>query len=239
MPLIVARVRSVQMMRERSEKDATRRKAATPMLFTEDRQPESGRYLAVPRTSSENRHYLPLGYLSHEVIAANDLQIVPNAALFHFGVLSSRMHRVWVDITSGRLKSDIRYSVKLTYNTFPWPFCAQDSEQKVAPAQAQQAQVAIEKEAQAVLDARAAFPGSSLADLYDPLTMPPLLLKAHQRLDAAVDKAYQLAGGPKSYRNDAERVAFLFTLYQRATSLLPAAAAKKPARARAARSAAP
>ena len=90
-----------------------------------------------------------------------------------------------------------------------------------------------------MLDARAQFPGSSLADLYDPLTMPPVLLKAHQRLDAAVDKAYQLAGGPKSYRNDAERVAFLFTLYQRATSLLPAAAAKKPARARAARSAAP
>ena len=234
MPHVVARVRAVQAMREGSEKDATRRKAATPSLFTEDRQPESGNYLAIPRTSSENRQYLPLGYLSHEVIAANDLQIVPGAALFHFGVLSSRMHRAWVDITSGRLKSDIRYSVKLTYNTFPWPFCAPDSESDAALAPAHQAQATIEKEAKAVLDARAQFAGSSLADLYDPLTMPPALLKAHQRLDAAVDKAYQGAGGPKAYKNDAERVAFLFTLYQRITSLLPVAGAKgrKPRKAR-------
>lgn len=222
MPQVVARIRAVQEMRERSEKEATRKKAATPTRFTEDRQPESGSYLAIPRTSSENRHYLPLGYLDSSVIAANDLQIVPGAKLYHFGVLSSRMHRAWIDITSGRLKSDIRYSVKLTYNTFPWPFDPGNSEQKSAQAQVNQSQSAIEKEAQAVLDARAQFPGSSLADLYDPLTMPPALLKAHQRLDAAVDRAYQLAGGPKSYKNDAERVAFLFTLYQRITSLLAA-----------------
>lgn len=232
MPQVVARVRAVQAMRERSEKEATRRKAATPTLFTEDRQPESGNYLAIPRTSSENRRYLPLGYLSHEVIAANDLQIVPNAGLLLFGILSSLMHRAWIDITSGRLKSDIRYSVKLTYNTFPWPFCALDSKQKVPPAQVQQAQATIEAAAQGVLDARAEFPGSTLADLYDPLTMPPALLRAHHKLDAAVDRAYQLAGGPKSYSGDAERVAFLFTLYQRITSLLPveSAPAKKPRR---------
>ena len=137
------------------------------------------------------------------------------------------MHRAWVDVTSGRLKSDIRYSVKLTYNTFPWPFSTSDSEQNQPSDPVQQARSAIESAAQGVLDARAQFPGSSLADLYDPLTMPPALLKAHQKLDAAVDKAYQLAGGPKNYKNDAERVAFLFTLYQRLTSLLPAAVATK------------
>ena len=116
----------------------------------------------------------------------------------------------------------------MVYNTFPWPFdAAQDSESNPLPVPVQQARAAIESAAQGVLDARAQFPGSSLADLYDPLTMPPALLKAHQRLDAAVDKAYQLAGGPKSYQNDAERVAFLFTLYQRITSLLPAAQAPR------------
>ena len=227
MPHVVARVRAVQEMRERSNKEATRKKAATPTLFTEDRQPQNGNYLAIPRTSSENRRYIPLGYLDSHVIAANDLQIVPNATLFHFGVLSSGMHRVWVDITSGRLKSDIRYSVKLTYNTFPWPFTPAAEQAKASDAQVHKAQAAIEAAAQAVLDARAAHPGSSLADLYDPLTMPADLLKAHQRLDAAVDKAYQLAGGPKTYAGDAERVAFLFSLYQRQTGLLAAAPAPR------------
>lgn len=227
MPHVVARVRAVQEMRERSNKEATRKKAATPTLFTEDRQPQNGNYLAIPRTSSENRRYIPLGYLDSHVIAANDLQIVPNATLFHFGVLSSGMHRVWVDITSGRLKSDIRYSVKLTYNTFPWPFTPAAEQAKASDAQVHKAQAAIEAAAQAVLDARAAHPGSSLADLYDPLTMPAGLLKAHQKLDAAVDKAYQLAGGPKTYAGDAARVAFLFSLYQRQTGLLAAAPAPR------------
>lgn len=227
MPHVVARVRAVQEMRERSNKEATRKKAATPTLFTEDRQPQNGNYLAIPRTSSENRRYIPLGYLDSHVIAANDLQIVPNATLFHFGVLSSGMHRVWVDITSGRLKSDIRYSVKLTYNTFPWPFTPAAEQANASDAQVHKAQAAIEAAAQAVLDARAAHSGSSLADLYDPLTMPADLLKAHQRLDAAVDKAYQLAGGPKTYGGDAERVAFLFSLYQRQTGLLAAAPAPR------------
>jgi hypothetical protein len=231
MPLVLARVRGVQVMREKSTKAATRQKAATPALFTENRQPGSGHYLAIPRTSSENRRYLPLGYLSADVVAANDLQIVPGAKLLHFGVLSSAMHRAWIDITAGRLKSDIRYSVKLTYNNFPWPFCTsrqplpvaaaeiENSEQKQPLPLDLKAQAAIETAAQAVLDARAQFPTSSLADLYDPLTMPPALLKAHQKLDAAVDKAYEACGGKKAYKNDAERVAFLFELYLRLTSL--------------------
>jgi hypothetical protein len=239
MPLVLARVRGVQVMREKSTKAATRQKAATPALFTENRQPDSGHYLAIPRTSSENRRYLPLGYLSADVVAANDLQIVPDAKLLHFGVLSSAMHRAWIDITAGRLKSDIRYSVKLTYNNFPWPFCTsgqplpvtvaeiENLEQKQPLSLDLKAQAAIETAAQAVLDARAQFPTSSLADLYDPLTMPPALLKAHQKLDAAVDKAYEACGGKKTYKNDAERVAFLFELYQRLTGLLGGGKAKK------------
>jgi hypothetical protein len=229
-PLVMSRVRAVQAMRQRSDKEATRQKAGTPTLFTEDRQPTSGNYLAIPRTSSENRRYLPLGYLPATVVAANDLQIVPDASLFEFAVLSSSMHRAWVDVTAGRLKSDIRYSVKLTYNTFPWPELPTDA----APGTpAHKAKAAIEAAAQGVLDARAQFQQgdkpASLADLYDPLTMPPALFKAHHKLDAAVDAAYALCGGKKTWKNNAERVAFLFELYQRITSLLPA---DKPKRKR-------
>jgi N-6 DNA Methylase len=226
MPQVLARVKAVQRMREASSKMATQMKAATPTLFTENRQPLSGNYLAIPRTSSEARRYLPLGYLDANVVAANDLQIVPAASLLHFGVLSSTMHRAWVDVTAGRLKSDIRYSVKMTYNTFPWPTL----EEKVAKPQQNKAQAAIESAAKVVLDARAQFPGSSLADLYDPLTMPPALVKAHQKLDAAVDAAYAqdaVHAGKKAYATDAERVAYLFALYQRLTSLLPAEKPKK------------
>ncbi len=226
MPEVLLRVRAVQKMREVSEKLATRQKAATPTWFTEDRQPIDGNYLAIPRTSSENRRYLPLGYLPATVVAANDLQLIPNASLYEFGVLSSLMHRAWVDVTAGRLKSDIRYSVKLTYNTFPWPgFAGEPLSDKH--------RTAIEQAAQCVLDARAQFADASLADLYDPLTMPPALLKAHQKLDTAVDAAYQPSGGKKSYASDAERVAFLFDLYQRITSLLPAHAAKKSRKSKA------
>ena len=229
MPLVMARVAAVKQMRLQSTKIPTREKANTPTLFTEDRQPRSGRYLAIPRTSSENRKYLPLGYLNYKVIAANDLQIISEAKLFHFGVLSSAMHRAWINVTAGRLKSDIRYSVKLTYNTFPWP----ELQSKKPTAQQIRAQAAIETAAQGVLDARAEFPDSSLADLYDPLSMPPALTKAHQKLDAAVDKAYELSGGKKAYKNDAERVAYLFELYQRYTSLLPMDKAKPARRSKA------
>jgi len=226
MPAVMTRVQAVRAMREKSTKTATQQKAATPALFTEDRQPRSGNYLAIPRTSSENRRYLPLGYLTSDVIAANDLQIIPEATALQFGVLSSAMHRAWVNVTAGRLKSDIRYSVKMTYNTFPWPEFSQSSNKNQPLSQVLPAQAAIEAAAQAVLDVRAKFQSgdqpATLADLYDPLTMPPELLKAHQKLDAAVDKAYEASGGKKSYKNDAERVAFLFERYQQLTSLLPA-----------------
>ena len=137
--------------------------------------------------------------------------MVPDATLYHFGILTSAMHKAWTNITAGRLKNDIRYSVKTTYNTFPWP-------ENPTAAQKQK----IEQAAQAVLDARGEFPESSLADLYDPLTMPPLLVKAHQKLDTVVDAAY----GKRIFKTDAERIAFLFELYQQYTSLLPLESAK-------------
>jgi len=201
----MARVGGVRKMRAASAKAATREKAKTPTLFTENRQPLAGRYLALPRTSSENRAYIPIGYLDHNIIAANDLQLVPNASLYDFGVIGSAMHMAWMRITSGRLESRYRYSVKYTYNTFSWP----------TPNKKQHA--AIEAAAQAVLGARAAHPNASLADLYDPLAMPSDLAKAHKKLDAAVDAAY----GYKGATTDAARVAFLFSLYQKITSLLP------------------
>ena len=229
MPSVLERVEAVRDWRRSRDRETTRKLAATPTLFAEVRQPATG-YVAIPTVSSERRNFIPMGMLSADVIASNQLYVVANATLLHFGILSSTMHNAWVRAVCGRLESRYRYSAAIVYNNFPWPFSTQNSESKTAPAQAQQAQAAIEKEAQAVLDARAQFAGSSLADLYDPLTMPPALLRAHQRLDAAVDKAYQGAGGPKSYASDAERVAFLFTLYQRLTSLLPVAAPPRRAR---------
>ena len=146
--------------------------------------------------------------------------MIPNATLFHFGIMTSAMHNAFMRFTCGRIKSDFRYSNTIVYNNYPWPGFAGE-------ALSDKHRNAIEQAAQCVLDARAQFADASLADLYDPLTMPPALLKAHQKLDAAVDAAYQPSGGKKTYASDAERVAFLFELYQRITSLLPGPAAKK------------
>ena len=227
-PLILERINAVRDWRSSRDRATTRKLAATPTLFAEIRQPFSD-YIAIPTVSSERRNFIPMALLSAEVIASNQLYVVAGATLFHFGILSSTMHNAWVRAVCGRLESRYRYSAAIVYNNFPWPFPSANTEEKekTPAAQTQKAQAAIESAAQAVLDARAAHPGSSLADLYDPLTMPADLLKAHQRLDAAVDKAYQLAGGPKTYAGDAERVAFLFSLYQRQTGLLAAAPAPR------------
>lgn len=228
MPSIYNRVQAVRLMRLASTDAQTRQDASTPTLFQKIRQPQ-GAYLAIPRTSSESRVFIPIGYLTSEVIASDNLQTVPDAGLFHFGILSSSMHMAWVRYTCGRLKSDYRYSASIVYNNFPWP----DLSSNQPPAHTERAQAAIETAAKSVLDTRALFPESSLADLYDPLTMPPALVKAHQKLDAAVDAAYALGGGKKTWKNDAERVAFLFELYQRYTSLLPTEKAKPKRRAKA------
>lgn len=199
MPEVLKRVSLVKEMRSKSSKIATQKKSETPTLFTEDRQPEEGFYIAIPRTSSENRKYIPIGYLSSNIIASNDLQIVPNGTLFEFGVLTSAHHMAWVKYTCGRLESRIRYSALFTYNTFPWP--RNPSEKQIK---------SIENAAQKVLDVRLQFPDSSLANLYDPLTMPPALLKAHNELDKAVDLAYR----PIPFASEAKRMEFLFELYE-------------------------
>jgi hypothetical protein len=200
------RLEAVRNFRFESKRDATRELATTPAQFAFISHPDTP-YLLFPSVSSERRDYIPLGFMPAEVIASNLCLIVPHATLYHFGVLTSAMHMAWVRSVCGRLKSDYRYSAGIVYNNFPWPDSPADTQRQT-----------IEATAQAVLDARAQFPDATLADLYDPLTMPPALLKVHQKLDATVDAAY----GKKSFKNDAERVAFLFERYQALTSLLPA-----------------
>ncbi|MDD3954648.1 MAG: N-6 DNA methylase, partial [Lentisphaeria bacterium] len=178
MPEVLHRVKLVKEMRLASRAPSTKSAAETPTLFKQLNQPNNN-YLAVPRVSSERRIYIPIGYLPKEHIAGDKLYTVSNATLFHFGVLTSIMHMAWMRVVAGRLKSDYSYSNTIVYNNFPWPENPTDKQKQ-----------AIETAAQGVLDAREKFPGSSLADLYDPLTMPPTLLKAHQTLDRAVDAAY-------------------------------------------------
>jgi hypothetical protein len=218
MPLAMRRVQAVKASRLASKSPPTQKLATTPTRFHVENMPTSP-YLVLPEVSSERRQFIPLGFEQPATLCSNLVKIAPGATPFHFGVLSSTMHNAWVRFTCGRLKSDYRYSKDIVYNNFPWPGCTGES---LAEAQ----RSAIEAAAQAVLDARAQFPGATLADLYDPLTMPPALLKAHHKLDAVVDKAYQSSGGNKTYPSDAERVAFLFGLYQRITSLLPTAPVK-------------
>ncbi len=200
MPAVIERIDAVKEMRLKSTKEPTRQAAATPTIFAEIRQ-SSADYVAIPEVSSERRGFIPIGFFPSTTIASNLLYVLPNASLFHFGILSSTIHNAWMRATCGRLKSDYRYSAGIVYNNFPWP----------EPTDKQQA--AIETAAEAVLDARAKFPASTLADLYDPLTMPPELVKAHQALDRAVDAAY----GKTTFKTEAERVAFLFERYQQLT----------------------
>ena len=195
MPSVMKRIEAVREFRLASVKEATREYANYPAQFMEIKQPESD-YLMIPATSSENRLYIPIGYLNKNVVASNAASFVPNATLYHFGVLTSSMHMAWMRTVAGRLKSDYRYSVNIVYNNFPW--CNPTDEQKAK----------IEQTAQAILDARSQFPEASLADLYNPLTMPPVLRKAHEANDKAVEKAYG-----KTFLNDDERVAFLFEKY--------------------------
>ena len=197
LPHVLKRVEAVRDFRLKSSAEPTRRAAENPGRFFFVSQPDCP-YILVPEVSSERRRYVPLGFMPSEVISSNTNYLVAEASLYLFGLLQSAMHMAWLATVGGRLKSDFRYSASMVYNTFPWP----------EPNDKQRA--AIEAAAQAVLDARAGFPDATLADLYDPLAMPPVLLKAHQTLDRAVDAAY----GVKGFKSEAERVAFLFTRYQ-------------------------
>jgi hypothetical protein len=172
--------------------------------------------------SSERRAFIPIGFMQPDTLCSNLVKIIPHATLYHFGVLSSTLHMAWVRAVCGRLKSDYRYSAGIVYNNFPWP--EQPSPQPLSHRE-RGLMAAIETAAQAVLDARARFPSATLADLYDPLAMPPELLKAHRNLDRAVDAAY----GKTAFASEAERVAFLFERYRQLTSLLPEEGPRKRA----------
>jgi hypothetical protein len=215
MPEAMKRVEAVRAVRLASKSAPTRKLAATPTRFHVENIPDS-HYLVIPGVSSERRPFIPVGFMAPDTLCSNLVLMAADASLYHFGVVSSTMHMAWVRTVCGRLKSDFRYSAGIVYNNFPWPVDASDAQRE-----------AIATAAQGVLDARAAFPDATLADLYDPLSMPPALVKAHQALDRAVDAAYVPSGGRRAWASDAERVAFLFELYQRLTSLLPAAAAPK------------
>ncbi|MDI6049616.1 class I SAM-dependent DNA methyltransferase [Flavobacterium sp. XS2P24] len=200
--LIIERINAVKYWRSNSDRVTTKRLSETPTVFAEIRQPKSN-YLAFPTVSSENRKYIPIGFLNPTTIPSNQLYIIPNANLFHFGILTSIMHMAWVKFVCGRLKSDYRYSSSIVYNNYPWP--ENPSEKQIKN---------IEEKAQNVLDVRALFPASSLADLYSPLTMPPILVKAHNELDKAVDAAYS----KQTFSSEAKRMEFLFELYEKYTA---------------------
>jgi hypothetical protein len=167
------------------------------MFFRETKNPDS--FIIIPRVSSQNRKYIPLGFLNKDVIPTDSATIITNATLYHFGILTSNVHMAWMRAVAGRLKSDYRYSKDIVYNNFPW--CNPTEEQKLA----------IEKTAQAILDARAKYPDCSLADLYDEVTMPPELRKAHQQNDKAVMRAY---GFDIKTTTESSCVAMLMKMYQ-------------------------
>ena len=204
MPLVKDRIANVKRIREASRRKETNELAQYPALFGEIRQPNSD-YIIVPRVSSERRKYVPIGFLSKDVITSDSALIVPHATLYDFGILTSIMHMTWMKYVCGRLKSDYRYSNKIVYNNYPWP---------LNPSEKQKDKV--KGLAQKVLDVRAKYPDCSLAILYNPETMPADLTKAHNELDKAVDACY----GKKSFASDAERMEFLFNLYERYTTPL-------------------
>lgn len=213
-PAVYERIEKVRAFRAASKKAPTVKLAETPSLFGEIRQPLSD-YLLIPKVSSEKRRYLPLGYISADFVANGSALIIPNATRYEFGVLSASPHLAWMRQVCGRMKSDYQYSATIVYNNYPWP-------EEVSEAQ----KAAVEKAAQAVLDARAQFPTSTLADLYDPVTMPPALAKAHADLDRAVDRCYR----KEPFPNDRARVEHLFTLYEKLTA--PLVPANEPTRRR-------
>ena len=197
-PSIMERVSNVKKFRESSSRTSTLKAAERPTLFASILECET-QYVAMPKVSSENRRYIPIDYLAPEIIPGDKLFVMKNSEIYHFGILTSNVHMAWMRAVAGRLKSDYSYSNTIVYNNFPWP--------NPTPKQKE----LIEKTAQGILDARALYPDSSLADLYDPLTMPPELRKAHTANDVAVMQAY---GMPIKETDEAACVAWLMRLYQ-------------------------
>jgi hypothetical protein len=198
MPHVLKRVENVKEFRKRSIKIPTQNASLIPTLFAEIRQPKSD-FLLIPLTSSENRKYIPMAFFDKNYIVTNSCSVIQNASLYLFGILTSQIHMIWVKYTCGRLKSDYRYSNTIVYNNFPFPQNNSEASKKK-----------VEAAAQLVLDARAKYPESSLADLYGSVTMPPALAKAHLALDKAVDLCYR----PQPFVTDLSRIEFLFNLYE-------------------------
>jgi len=214
LPEVMKRVEGVRRHRQESPRVTTRELANTPTLFGEIRQPDS-EYLLIPSVSSETRKYIPIGFMPRTVIGSNLVLFVPDAALYHFGVLSSAMHMAWVRQVCGRLESRYRYSNKLVYNNYPWPESPNAKQRS-----------AVKAAAKAVLGARAGYlkRGDTLAQLYDPLATPAKVVNAHTALDRTVDRCYR----SQPFTSERQRVEFLFALYEKLTSpLFPAAAKKK------------
>ncbi len=207
---IKKRIEAVRKFRENSKAPSTRKFATIPYLLRDRNLPNQ--YLLVPSVSSERRKYVPMGFFSNDVVTSNLCLIIPNATLYHFGVLTSQMHMAWMRQVCGRLKSDYRYSKDIVYNNFPFP---------LEPSAKQKHRV--EKTAQSILDARAKFTGATLADLYDPNTMPKELIDAHRANDEAIDACY----GSKRFKTDLERLEFLFDLYRQYTDPLTQVAEKE------------
>ncbi len=190
-------VESVRKFRKASKSKPTQKLGDTPTRFHIENMPRT-KFMIIPCHSSENREYIPFGYVDPKCLASNATLIAMDASLFTFGTLSSKMHMTWTKYVCGRLESKYRYSAGVVYNNFPWP--------DPTPAQRKR----IEEAAQNVLDVRDRYPDQSYADLYDPLTMPKDLLKAHQKLDKEVYKAYR----DEAFKNDGERMSFLFEQYR-------------------------
>jgi len=214
MPEVMKRVDAVRQFRQKSPKAATVKLADIPYLFGEIRQPEDN-YLLMPLVSSENRVYVPVGFLDSNTVITNLASAIPNATLYHFGIVSSIMHMAWMRAVCGRLEGRYRYSNNIVYNNFPWAINVSEKQKE-----------RVEKSAQAVLDARKEFPDSSLADLYDPSAMPKILVDAHRALDKAVDLCYR----PEAFQTELERLEFLFALYRQYTEPLNVAMEEKPKR---------
>ena len=204
MPEVMKRIEACRQDRLNSPDEGRRKLAERPSQFREIKNPDT--FIVVPAVSSERRRYIPIGFLDKNTIATNLVTIIPDATLYHFGVLTSNVHMAWMRTVCGRLKSDYRYSKDIVYNNFPWP----------APTDAQKAR--IEQTAQAILDARELYPDCSLADLYDEVTMPPELRKAHQQNDKAVMDAYGFVVGTPERTSESDCVAALMRRYQELTS---------------------
>lgn len=206
-PPIMDAVQNVKMIREQSDREATRKLAESPSLFGEIRQPNTT-YIIIPRHSSQNRKYIPMGFVSPDIICGDANLLLPDATLYHFGVLMSNVHNAWIKTVCGRIKSDYRYSVNVVYNNFPWP----------EPTNGQRER--IEKTAQMILNARTAYSDWSLSDLYDDNFMPKELRQAHRENDRAVMDAYGFVRGTEARTSESACVAELMKLYQKKVAKL-------------------